>query len=119
MFLLQRRGTNAMAFVWDFMARIYRPLRRVWPFSAMAAAEHEQLTKLAMRAVLNRLCIGVDLGCGVGHARKILPPEAVVFGVDRSFQMALRAADAGYQAVVVADIRCLPFAAQFDFIVCV
>jgi len=104
---------------WNLMAAIYSPMRRIWPLSAIVSAEGAQLRRLLEMTDVapNSRCI--DLGCGVGHSRELVPAEAWVVGVDRSPRMARHAAAAGYRAVVLADIGQLPFATNFDFALCI
>ncbi|NIR50505.1 class I SAM-dependent methyltransferase [candidate division KSB1 bacterium] len=94
--------------LWDWKARSYDLIRRLFPFNLILLKELRNISELLSETNLNKSRI-LDVATGTGTILKFLPTDCHVFGMDSSRKMLNQAQAKGHQDLVRAKSTALPF----------
>ncbi len=105
--------------LWALKAFFYDQIREYWPLNNILKLELANIQKVLMRAGSIQGPV-LDLGCGTGTLRRILPSQLDITGIDKSRQMLNRCRKKSYHFLIQANARALPLCDNcYDLVIAV
>lgn len=94
--------------LWGLRSCFYDQIREHWPLNRILDLELTNIQKVLARAGSIQGPV-LDLGCGTGALRRILPSQLDITGIDKSRQMLNRCRKKSYHFLIQANADDLPF----------
>ncbi len=105
--------------LWNIRAYGYDRIRKVWPFNRILKREIDAI-QLLLKQIDPAAGVVLDLGCGTGQMRSLLPLASKPVAMDQSRRMLCNCRKKPYLGYIEADALRLPFRQNsFDLVVSV